>query len=53
MFATFFHELKQAGVDRELHGTYYVVAHLHDALSLGAVFAIFDSWYFWFPKITG
>jgi cytochrome c oxidase subunit 1 len=45
--------LSNAGVDRSFHDTYYVVAHFHYTMSIGAVFSIFAAWYYWFPKMWG
>jgi len=45
--------LSNAGVDRSLHDTYYVVAHFHYTMSIGAVFSIFAAWYYWSPKMWG
>ena len=45
--------LASAGVDTSMHDTYYVVAHFHYTMSMGALFSIYAGWYYWIGKMSG
>jgi len=45
--------MASAGVDTSLHDTYYIVAHFHYTMAMGALFAIYSGWYYWIGKMSG
>lgn len=45
--------VSSAGMDHAMHDTYFVVAHFHYVLSMGAIFGIFGSFFYWYAKFFG
>jgi cytochrome c oxidase subunit 1 len=45
--------LANAGLDQELHNDYFLIAHFHYVLSMGATFGVFAGFYYWIGKMSG
>jgi cytochrome c oxidase subunit 1 len=45
--------LANAGLDQELHNDYFLIAHFHYVLSMGATFGVFAGFYYWIGKMAG